>query len=48
VIEKIIRELIEASREFRQLWIDLLSILSKADIPAESFDSVADYRRADG
>ncbi|WP_172412562.1 UvrD-helicase domain-containing protein, partial [Raoultella ornithinolytica] len=43
VIDKIIRELMEVNEEFRRLWIDLLSILPKADIPAEVFDSEADY-----
>lgn len=45
VIDKIIRELMETNEEFRRLWIDLLSILPKADIPAEAFDSEADYNR---
>lgn len=45
VIDKIIRELMEVDEEFRRLWIDLLSILPKADIPAEVFDSEADYNR---
>lgn len=45
VIDKIIRELMDTSAEFHRLWIDLLSILPKADIPAEVFDSEADYNR---
>src|SRR3546814_383283 len=45
VIDKIIRELMDTNEEFKRLWIDLLSILPKADIPAEAFDSEADYER---
>lgn len=45
VIDKIIRELTETNEEFQRLWIDLLSILPKADIPAEVFDSEVDYNR---
>lgn len=45
VIDKIIRELMNTNEEFKRLWIDLLSILPKADIPAEVFDSEADYNR---
>lgn len=45
MIDKIIRELMEEKEEFRRLWIDLLSILPKADIPAEVFDSETDYNR---
>ena len=45
VIDKIIRELMDTNEEFKRLWIDLLSILPKADIPAEVFDSEADYNR---
>ncbi len=45
VIDKIIRELMDTNDEFKRLWIDLLSILPKADIPAEVFDSEADYNR---
>src|SRR3546814_5214155 len=35
----------DTNEEFKRLWIDLLSILPKADIPAEAFDSEADYER---
>src|SRR3546814_18845228 len=45
VIDKIIRELMDTNEEFKRLWIDLLSILPKADIPAEAFDSEAAYER---
>lgn len=45
MIQKIIHELMETDEDFRRLWIDLLTILPKADIPAEIFDSEADYRR---
>src|SRR3546814_20140544 len=47
VIDKIIRELMDTNEEFKRLWIDLLSILPKADLPAEAFDSEADYRSAE-
>ncbi|MES0179696.1 UvrD-helicase domain-containing protein [Mesorhizobium sp. M0025] len=43
MIEKIILELMETDQEFRQLWIDLLSILPKADIPAKNFGSEAEF-----
>lgn len=44
VIEAIIRELMDTDQEFRRLWIDLLLILPKADIPAESFESESEFR----
>ena len=45
VIAEIVRELMDQNQEFRRLWIDLLSIMPKADTPAEVFDSEADYNR---
>ncbi len=45
VIEEIIRQLFETDPEFERLWSDLLAVHPKADIPAEVFDSEADYRR---
>src|SRR3546814_9143729 len=35
----------DTNEEFKRLWIDLLSILPKAALPAEAFDSEADYER---
>ncbi len=45
VIEEIIDELMRADPEFARLWIDLLVLHPKADIPAEVFDTKADYER---
>jgi len=45
VIEEIIRQLVETDSEFARLWGDLLVVHPKADIPAEVFDTEADYRR---
>lgn len=45
VIEEIIRSLVETDPEFARLWCDLLVVHPKADIPAEVFDTEADYRR---
>lgn len=44
-ISEIIRELMEQDFEFLRLWIDLLAIFPKADIPAETFDTEADYHQ---
>jgi DNA helicase-4 len=44
-INETIRELTEANNEFRDLWIDLLSLEPKADIPASEFKSLEDYKR---
>lgn len=44
-IGETIRELTEANAEFRELWIDLLSLHPKADIPATEFNSLEDYER---
>ncbi|WP_287305858.1 UvrD-helicase domain-containing protein [Mesorhizobium sp.] len=45
VIEQIIDELLRADPEFARLWIDLLVLHPKADIPAEVFDTKADHER---
>ncbi len=45
VIEEIIQGLVESDPEFARLWGDLLVVHPKADIPAEVFDTEADYRR---
>lgn len=45
VIEEIIQSLVETDPEFARLWSDLLVVHPKADIPAEAFDTEADYRR---
>lgn len=45
VIEDIIRQLVETDPEFARLWSDLLVVHPRADIPAEVFDTEADYRR---
>ncbi|RWP01598.1 MAG: DNA helicase UvrD [Mesorhizobium sp.] len=45
VIEEIIRSLVETDPQFARLWSDLLVVHPKADIPAEVFDTEADYRR---
>lgn len=45
VIEQIVDELLRSDPEFASLWVNLLVLHSKADIPAEVFDSEADYDR---
>lgn len=45
VIEDIIDELLSSDPEFARLWIDLLVLHPKADIPAEVFDTNADHYR---
>ena len=45
VIEQIIDELLRSDPEFARLWVNLLVLHPKADIPAETFDSKADYDR---
>jgi len=44
-IEEIIQKLMEADAEFKRLWIDLLIIHPKADLPREVFTSETDYLR---
>lgn len=44
-IEEIIRDLSKASSEFQRLWIELLVVHPKADIPREVFDSDAEFER---
>ena len=45
VIEQIIDELLRSDPEFARLWVNLLVLHPKADIPAEVFDSKVDYER---
>ena len=45
VIEEIIENLLGSDPEFARLWIDLLVLHPKADIPAEVFDTQADHER---
>ncbi|MEJ6785608.1 UvrD-helicase domain-containing protein [Aminobacter sp. Piv2-1] len=45
VIEAIIEDLLGSKHEFAKLWIDLLVLYPKADIPAEVFDTKADHDR---
>ncbi len=45
IIEEIIRQLVETDPEFARLWSNLLVVHPKADIPAEVFDTEANYRR---
>lgn len=45
VIEKIIEGLLRSDPAFAGLWINLLVLHPKADIPAEVFNSKADYER---
>ena len=45
VIEAIIEELVRSDDDFASLWINLLVLHPKADIPAEAFDTKADHER---
>ncbi len=45
VIEEIIRDLATTNEAFGRLWVDLLVLHPKADIPRQEFDSEADYQR---
>lgn len=45
VIEAIIEELVRSDTDFARLWINLLVLHPKADIPAEAFDTKADHER---
>ncbi len=45
VIEEIIEDLLGSNPEFAKLWIDLLVLHPRADIPAEVFDTKADHER---
>lgn len=45
VIEEIIDGLLDSNPDFARLWIDLLVLHPKADIPAEVFDTKADHER---
>lgn len=44
-IEEIIQDLSKASSEFQKLWIELLVLHPKADIPREVFDSDTEFER---
>lgn len=44
VISKIIEELMQSDASFAKVWIELLVLYPKADIPASVFDSDVDYR----
>lgn len=44
-IEEIIQDLAKADSDFQRLWIELLILHPKADIPREVFDSDTDYER---
>lgn len=44
-ISEIIQKLMEADVEFKRLWIDLLVVHPKADLPREVFTSETDYLR---
>lgn len=45
VIEHIVEELLRSDPEFARLWVNLLVLHPKADIPAEFFDTKADHER---
>ncbi len=45
VIAKIIEDLMQSDADFAKIWIELLALYPKADIPASVFDSDADYKR---
>ncbi len=45
VIEQIIDELLRSDLEFTRLWVNLLVLHPKADIPAQVFGSKEDYER---
>ncbi|WP_257558137.1 UvrD-helicase domain-containing protein [Sphingobium sp. CFD-2] len=44
-IDTIIKELTRSDAQFRRLWLDLLTLYPKADIPLDAFGSQEDYRR---
>lgn len=44
-IDEIIQDLAKTGSEFQRLWIELLILHPKADIPREVFDSDTDYER---
>lgn len=45
VIERIIEELLRSDAEFAELWVNILVLHPKADIPAQEFGSREDYER---
>ena len=44
-IDSIIEELMKSNEEFRNLWLDVLLLYPKADIPPAQFDTLEDYQR---
>ncbi|KEZ21325.1 putative ATP-dependent DNA helicase [Sphingobium yanoikuyae] len=44
-IDGIIDALMKSNEEFRTLWLDMLLLYPKADIPPSQFDSAEEYRR---
>lgn len=44
-IEEIIRDLVRTEEGFKGLWVDLLVLHHKADIPREVFDTETDFQR---
>ncbi|MCJ7997496.1 UvrD-helicase domain-containing protein [Rhizobium cremeum] len=45
IIERIIEELLRSDAEFAELWVNILVLHPKADIPAQEFGSREDYDR---
>lgn len=45
ILERIIEELLRSDPEFAELWVSLLVLHPKADIPAQVFGSKEDYER---
>lgn len=45
ILERIIEELLRSDPEFAELWVNLLVLHPKADIPAQMFGSKEDYER---
>ena len=45
VVNEIIKHLADTDEEFLNVWVDLLTLQPKADLPLEDFDSEEDYRR---
>lgn len=45
ILERIIEELLRSDPEFAELWVNLLVLHPKADIPAQVFGSKEDYER---
>lgn len=45
VISEIVDHLVDTDEEFRNLWVDLLTLQAKADLAPADFDTAEDYRR---